>query len=228
MSHKHRILIVDDDEDILDLLRYNFFKEGYHVKTLSDSADAIAVASQFHPDLVILDLMMSPYNGIDICRMLRQSERFKNVYIFFLTAKSDDYYQHAVFNVGGDEFVEKIVGLKPLLSKVTSVLKENFVIKKRLMKLKVGGLELYRGVETVYNMGNKIILSKPEFEILFFMVQNAGKRISVSQLIQILWGSKTFMDELSVKKFIESVRRKLGQDIIVEKRMDLFLFKGHK
>jgi two-component system, OmpR family, alkaline phosphatase synthesis response regulator PhoP len=122
MSQKHRILIVDDDEDILDLLRYNFFKEGYHVKTLADSAEAIAVASQFRPDLVILDLMMSPYNGIDICRMLRKSERLKNVYIFFLTAKSDDYYQHAVFNVGGDEFVEKIVGLKPLLSKVTSVL----------------------------------------------------------------------------------------------------------
>jgi two-component system, OmpR family, alkaline phosphatase synthesis response regulator PhoP len=224
MVARHKIMIVDDDEDILELLKYNLSKEGYIVRTLSESKDAVNAAVEFHPDLVILDLMMSPRNGIDICRDIRSYSQLKDIYIFFLTAKSDEYYQHAVFNVGGDEFVEKIVGLKPLLTKVSSVLRQSLVIKKRLTKLKAGPLELYRGVETVYHAGTKIALSKPEFEILFFMAQNPGKTISLSQIIKTLWGSTVFMDELAVRNFLDNLKRKVGRELIREQRVGYFKF----
>jgi two-component system alkaline phosphatase synthesis response regulator PhoP len=228
MDKRSRILIVDDDEDILELLSYNFDKEGYSVKTLSSSAEAVTTAREFKPHLIILDLLMYPFNGIEVCRMIRSQEEFKNVYIFFLTAKSEEFHQDTAFNVGGDDFVQKIVGIKPLISKVRSVLKYDFVIKKRLMTMKIDCFEFYRGLDCVYMNGRKIILNKNEFDILFFLAQNPGKKISLGQLIQSLWGSKTFMDESTVKTFIDNVRRKIGRDFIAEKQINLFQFKIEK
>jgi two-component system, OmpR family, alkaline phosphatase synthesis response regulator PhoP len=221
-SDKRRILIIDDDEDILELLKYNFSKEGYLVRSLAESTAALKVINEFKPHLIILDLMMSPYNGIEVCRMIRGEASFENVYIFFLTAKSDQYYQHAVFNVGGDEFVEKIIGLKPLMSKVSTVLKENYIIRKRLTEIRTGSLELIRGINTVFLNGKRINLNRQEFEILFFLVQNAGKTISLKQLIKGLWGSTTFMDENSALNLIDNVRRKVGKEIVEERRINLF------
>lgn len=226
MNAKPKILIVDDDEDILDLLKYNLVKEGYTVRTLSSSVDAVPVAMRFLPDLVVLDVMMPFLNGIDLCRQLRHVQAFRDVFIFFLAAKSDEYFKHAVYNVGGDEFVEKIVGLKPLLSKISAVLKKDYVIRKRLMKLKIGSLELYRGVETVYKNGAKMQMNKQEFEILFFLAQNPGKKIALIELIESLWGSKTFMDESSVKRCLGNLQAKLGKNILKESRMDCYQFNG--
>lgn len=219
---KRRILLVDDDEDILDLLTYNLSREGYAVKTLADSTQVLPEARAFHPDLVILDLMMTPFNGIEACRMIRGEQTFQDIYIFFLTAKSDGYYQHAAFNVGGDEFVEKIIGLKPLMSKVRSVLKENYVIRKRLNKVRAGAIELVRGTNTAIVNGHKIALPRNEFDILFFLVQNEGKTIPLRQIISSLWGSTTFMDEKAALNYIDNVRRKIGKEFIEEKRLNLF------
>jgi two-component system, OmpR family, alkaline phosphatase synthesis response regulator PhoP len=221
-AQKRKILIIDDDDDILDLLRYNLSRDGYLVKTLSESSAAKAVVNDFHPDLIILDLMMHPYNGIEVCRMVRAELKLPEPYIFFLTAKSDDYYQSAAFKVGGDEFVEKIIGLKPLMSKVSTVLKENFIIRKSFNIMKTGTLVLNRGAENVSRNGNKIILNKNEFEILFFLAQNEGRTISLRQIVKTLWGSTTFMDENTALRFMDSVRRKVGRDLIEEKRINLF------
>jgi two-component system, OmpR family, alkaline phosphatase synthesis response regulator PhoP len=98
-----RILVVDDDGDILDLLKYNLEKEGFRIKTLANSDKTIAVAKAFSPDLIILDIMMPHPNGIELCRELRSMKRFENTYIFFLTARSERYYQQAALNTGGDD-----------------------------------------------------------------------------------------------------------------------------
>ena len=111
IGRKKRIVIVDDDEDILDLLQYNFTREGYFVRCLRESSKALDSIKDFHPDLIILDLMMGPYNGIEVCRMIREHQPLHDKYIFFLTAKSDKYYQRAIYDVGADEFIEKIAGL---------------------------------------------------------------------------------------------------------------------
>jgi two-component system, OmpR family, alkaline phosphatase synthesis response regulator PhoP len=222
MSGLPKVLLVDDDEDILDLLVYNLKREGFDIRSVSNSKESIFIANEFLPDLVVLDLMMPGINGIEVCRQIRKNELLKNIYIFFLTAKSDDYYKHATFNVGGDEFIEKVMGIKPLIHKIQAVLKKNFIIRKQKMKLKVGSLELFRGVETVYKNGNKIALNKSEFEILFFLAQNAGKQISIDEIIQTLWGSNTFMDTKSVKGYFTNLQLKIGDHMIREKNRDYY------
>src|SRR5690349_20814109 len=118
-----RILIVDDDRDILELLEYNLEKEGFKVKSIDDSHVAIRVAREYNPDLIILDIMMPHPNGIEICRELRTMRQFENTYIFFLTAKSENYYLQAALDTGGDDYIEKVMGLRSLTFKVSTVLK---------------------------------------------------------------------------------------------------------
>jgi two-component system, OmpR family, alkaline phosphatase synthesis response regulator PhoP len=224
MRSKPRILIVDDDEDILELLQYNFTKDDFLVTTLCESSKVLNIAKAFSPHLVILDLVMLPYNGIEVCKMIREIDSQWEPYIFFLTANASDYQQDVIYNIGGDELVEKIIGIKSLMNKVRCVLKQDLVIRKRETILKIGTLQLYRGTDEVYNKGEKIEVKKQEFEILYFLAQNPGKHISVSQLTDTLWGSKTFMDERAVKSLVHNLRRKIGGDIIAEKTVNKFLF----
>jgi two-component system, OmpR family, alkaline phosphatase synthesis response regulator PhoP len=214
MEDKRRILIVDDDEDILQLLKYNLEKEGYSIMTLARSEKAMAAAKIFSPDLIILDIMMPNQNGIELCRKLRDKSRFKNIYIFFLTARSESYYQHAVFHTGGDDYIEKIIGLKALTKKIDAVLRKNYVIRKGITEFKTGNLYINRESSSVRKNGLEILLTKPEFELLFFLAQNPMIEISMSNLIQSIWGSETYLTENSVEIYVQSIRRKLGGDVI--------------
>lgn len=135
-----RVLIVDDDQDILDLIAYNLEKEGFRVRTTTNSEEAISIAQEFLPDLIILDIMMPHPNGIELCKTLRSIPLFQNTVVFFLTAKSEHYYHEAALDTGGDDYLEKIIGLRALTYKVASVLKRNFVIRKRVPVLRVGNM----------------------------------------------------------------------------------------
>jgi two-component system alkaline phosphatase synthesis response regulator PhoP len=214
MEEKRRILIVDDDEDILQLLQYNLEKEGYEVKILSESDRTVSIAKNFLPDLIILDIMMPEQNGIELCRKLRDKKRFRNTYIFFLTARSESYYQHAVFQTGGDDFIEKIIGLKALTKKINAVLKRDYIIRKSMIEFKAGVLYINRESSSVKKNGLDILLTKPEFEVLFFLAQNPLKEISTDHLIQSIWGSETYLSENSVEIYLQNLQRKLGKDII--------------
>jgi two-component system alkaline phosphatase synthesis response regulator PhoP len=209
-----RVLVVDDDRDILDLLEYNLEKEGFRVKTLQDSDRAVHLAEEFQPDLIILDIMMAHPNGIEICRALRSMERFANTYIFFLTAKSESYYQEAALDTGGDDFIEKVIGLRALTCKINSVLKKKFVIRKSIIELKIGKLKINRKSNSVRVDGHEIVLSKPEFALLFFFAQNPRKSISVENLLHNIWGSATFLLDTSIDVYIDNLDKKIGWDII--------------
>ncbi|HEX5169381.1 MAG TPA: response regulator transcription factor [Cyclobacteriaceae bacterium] len=209
-----RVLVVDDDKDILDLLEYNLEKEGFKVKTLEDSEQAVSTAKDFHPDLIILDIMMPHPNGIEICRALRAMERFADTYIFFLTAKSESYYQQAALDTGGDDFIEKVIGLRALTHKISSVLKKRFVIRKSITELKVGRLKISRKSNSVKVDGQEIVLSKPEFELLFFFAQNPRKSISLDNLLHNIWGSEIYLFDTSIDVYIDNLDKKLGWDFI--------------
>src|SRR5687768_3265879 len=144
-----RVLIVDDDCDILELLSYNLQREGFKVRSLEDSHEAVKAAQDFGPDLIILDIMMPHPNGIEICRELRSLKRFADTYIFFLTAKSEDYYQHAALDTGGDDYIEKVMGLRALTYKVNTVLKRKFVIRKSIAELRFGNMKICRRSNSV-------------------------------------------------------------------------------
>ncbi|NJM26750.1 MAG: response regulator transcription factor [Bacteroidia bacterium] len=211
-----RVLVVDDDRDILDLLSYNLEKEGLKVKTLDDSAQALTIADKFRPDLIILDIMMPHPNGIEICRDLRRSHRFEDTYIFFLTAKSESYYRQAALDTGGDDFIEKVVGLRALTHKVSSVLKNQFVIKKRIPELRIGNITISRKSNSVRVGVHEIPLSKPEFELLFFFAQNPNKTITLSNLLHNIWGSETYLFDSSIDAYIRNLSKKLGVKLIEE------------
>lgn len=211
---KRRILIVDDDEDILDLLKYNLEKEGYEVKALANGTRTLSAAKKFSPDLIILDIMMPGIGGIELCRLLRAKNRFMDTHIFFLTARSESYYQEAVYHTGGDDYIEKIMGLKSLTTKIRSVLKHNYVIRKSLTHLKVGKLQLNRRTTSATFCGDTVKLSGAEFELLFFFAQNPFRNISVDQLVQGIWGSNTYLPEINVEVYIRGIREKLGFAII--------------
>jgi two-component system, OmpR family, alkaline phosphatase synthesis response regulator PhoP len=209
-----RVLVVDDDCDIVDQLKYNLEKEGFKVKTLEKSHKTIRVAKAFCPDLIILDIMMPHPNGIELCRELRSMKRFTDTYIFFLTAKSESYYQYAALNTGGDDYIEKIVGLRALTYKVKSVLKKHFIIRKGVPELKIGSLTICRKTNSVHFRDHEVILNKPEFELLFFFAQNHDKLISSDNLIGNIWGSEIYLFDTSIDIYIDNLKRKFGSELI--------------
>lgn len=209
-----RILVVDDDRDILDLLEYNFEKEGFKVKTLIDSHKAVSVAKDFSPELIILDIMMPNPNGIEVCRRLRSMKRFEDTYIFFLTAKSETYYHEAALDTGGDDYIEKVIGLRALTHRVSSVLKKKFIIRKGVPALKVGNLIIHRKSNSVKIGTTEIFLSKPEFELLFFFAQNPSKIITLDNLLNNIWGSEIYLFDTSVEVYIQSLKNKIGFSLI--------------
>jgi two-component system alkaline phosphatase synthesis response regulator PhoP len=215
MGKTHRILVVDDDPDIAELLQYNFEKEGYRVKTVEDSTLAIEAASQFDPDLIILDIMMPGLSGIELCRQLRKIPRFKETTIFFLTAKSEHYYHEAALDTGGDDFIEKIVGLRALTNKVSTVLKKNFKIRKSVSEVSIGHLKVNRRSLKAKVFGVEVPLSKPEFELLFFFAQNPRKIITSENLLGNIWGSDLHGMASTLDSYLESLSRKLGGKWII-------------
>jgi two-component system, OmpR family, alkaline phosphatase synthesis response regulator PhoP len=221
-----RVLVVDDDEDILDLLKYNLEKEGIKVKTVSKSSKAVRVAWEFCPDLIILDIMMPHPNGIELCREFRNNKRFESTYIFFLTAKSESYYQQAALNTGGDDYIEKMMGLRMLTFKISSVLKKRLVIRKRVADQEAGAVMLHRISTSATVNGHEIYLNKPEFELLYFFAQNTGRLVSYNNVTQLLWGPEINVTGTALEQYVDSVNAKMGK-VMIQKLQDHQLrFRG--
>jgi two-component system alkaline phosphatase synthesis response regulator PhoP len=174
----------------------------------------VKVAHTFCPDLIILDIMMPHPNGIEICRELRSIKQFELTYIFFLTAKSESYYLQAALDTGGDDYIEKVVGLRALIHKVKTVLKGKLVIRKSIPELKIGNLSINRRSNSVRLGEQEVSLSKPEFELLFFFAQNPRKLISQENLLRNIWGSEIYLVDTSIDVYIDNLKKKLGLSLI--------------
>ncbi len=212
-------MVVDDDHDILDLIAYNLSKEGFKVKPVAESTEALRAARKFHPDLIILDIMMPHPNGIELCRELRKSSDFVHTPIFFLTARSEPYFKQAALDTGGDEFIEKVMGLRALTQKVKHVLTNHIVIQKGIRELRLGQLALFRHSLTLFVKDKEVALSQPEFEILYFFMQNSTLALSAKELLTLLWGSEYYFPEGSVDAHIDNLNHKAGR-ILIERTAD--------
>ena len=215
---KYKILVVDDDRDILELLQYNLEKEGYEVRAVSKSTESLAAAHDFHPDLIILDIMMPKINGLEVCRQLRENPEFKNTYIFFLTALSDRELQTQALNTGGDDFIQKITGLRALTHKIAAVLKKKLVIRKWVKQIKLGELVIERENRMVNYKGKDISLSEAEFEIIYFFAQNPRKIITKDNLVKNIWGSDVYLLAKTLDTYMKNVTEKLGAELIAQVR----------
>ena len=221
-NKKYKILIVDDDKDILDLLQYNLEREGYEVRSETKSTRSIETAIEFAPNLIILDIMMPYISGIEICKQLRSIESFKSTYIFFLTAKSDKHLQIEAQNTGGDDYIEKITGLRALSYKVATVLKKNLVIRKSVSEIRIGDLVLDRNENIVWIKNKRVELSQHEFELLYFLAQNPKKAITTDSLLHNIWGSEVYLFAKSVDTYVQNIRQKLGRGLISKVRDDRY------
>jgi len=209
-----KVLVVDDEEPILELLRYNLEKQGYDVRTAIDGQVAVDVAKKFHPDLVLLDIMMPKVDGVEACRQLRAMPELVNTYIVFLTARAEEYSEVAAFDVGADDYILKPIKPRALMSRISALFRRDSSKKNTSAQIKAGELVIDRTSYTVKLKGREISLPKKEFELLYFLAQNPNKVFSRDDLLQNIWGADVYVLSRTVDVHIRKVREKIGDDCI--------------
>ncbi len=209
-----RILIVDDEADILELLKYNLKKEGYNVKAENNGVDAVETAKSFFPDLVLLDIMMPNQDGVETCRQLREIPELENTFIVFLTARSEEYSEVAAFDIGADDYITKPIKPRALMSRISAMFRRGEVKSKDNVIITVGDLTIDRTSYTIIVKDRKITLPKKEFQLLYFLAQNPNKVFSRDDLLQNIWGTDVYVLARTVDVHIRKVREKIGEGFI--------------
>jgi two-component system, OmpR family, alkaline phosphatase synthesis response regulator PhoP len=210
-----KVLVVDDDSDIVELLEYNLTKEGYSVLTASNGKKAIDIAKAFVPDLILLDIMMPQLDGIETGRILRQNPDIKNTYILFLTARSEEYSEVAAFEVGADDYITKPIKPRALMSRINALFRREAQKAESGDTIDILDLSINRKNYTVTQGGEKsTVLPKKEFELLFFLAQTPNKVFSRDELLQKIWGADIYVLERTVDVHIRKLREKLGDNYI--------------
>jgi two-component system alkaline phosphatase synthesis response regulator PhoP len=224
-----KVLVVDDDSDIVELLEYNLVKEGYSVLTASTGKKAIEIAKTFIPDLILLDIMMPQLDGIETGRFLRQNPDIKNTYILFLTARSEEYSEVAAFEIGADDYITKPIKPRALMSRINALFRREAQKADSGDQIEVLDLFINRKNYTVTQGGEKsTVLPKKEFELLFFLAQTPNKVFSRDELLQKIWGADIYVLERTVDVHIRKLREKLGDSYIKTLKGVGYMFSNEK
>ncbi|MBK6380535.1 MAG: response regulator transcription factor [Chitinophagaceae bacterium] len=207
-----KILIADDEPDILEIIQYNLQNEGYDVITAKNGNEAIDQAKRFTPDLIILDIMMPGKNGIEVCNILRMQPAFNDTLIIFLTALSDEGTEVKGLETGADDFITKPVSPKVLVSKVNALFRR--VNKEETGILQIGDLIIDREKYIVTYQGNDIILARKEFELLALLAGKPGKVFLRNEILNQVWGTEVIVGDRTIDVHIRKIRQKLNLDCI--------------
>ncbi|MCO4291336.1 response regulator transcription factor [Solitalea sp. MAHUQ-68] len=212
---KQKILIVDDEPDILELIEYNLKKEGYQVFLANNGQEAVTTAKKVMPDLIILDIMMPKMDGIEACRLMRSMPEFKNTFMVFLTARSEEYSEIAGFNVGADDYIAKPIKPRALISRINAILRRNVYSDENYEnKLEIGDLVIDREAFVVYQQGKKIILAKKEFELLYLLASKPGKVYTREIILKNIWEDSVVVTNRTIDVHIRKLREKLGDSYV--------------
>jgi len=206
-----KVLLVDDETDVLDFMKYNLEKEGFWVYTAGNGVEAIQMAKKMNPHLIILDLMMPKMDGIETCRELRNLPEFKNTIIAFLTARDEDYSQIAGFEVGADDYITKPIKPRVFISRIKALLRrlEN---NESAGKLVVGDIEIDRERYLVVKGGKEISLPRKEFELMNLLVSKPGRVFKREEILSKVWGNDTIVGDRTIDVHIRKLREKIGDD----------------
>ncbi|MFD2866112.1 response regulator transcription factor [Mucilaginibacter antarcticus] len=214
-STKQKILIVDDEPDILELIEYNLKKEGYQVFTARNGQEAVTEAKRSLPDLIVLDIMMPKMDGIEACRIMRTMPEFKNTFMVFLTARSEEYSEIAGFNVGADDYIAKPIKPRALVSRINAILRRNAPAEDVSdNKLEIGTLVIDREAYLVFKDGEKVVLAKKEFELLYLLASKPGKVYTREVILKNIWEDSVVVTNRTIDVHIRKLREKLGDDIV--------------
>ncbi len=207
-----RILIADDEPDILEIVSYNLGKEGYETYTAKDGNEAIERAKQLNPDLIILDIMMPKKTGVEVCRILRTQPLFQDTLIVFLTALNDDASHIKGLETGADDYVSKPISPKVLVSRVNALFRR--IHKEDGKTLKIGNISI-DPVRFIVSIDEKeVMLAKKEFELLFLLGSKPGRVFLRNEILSQVWGTDVIVGDRTIDVHIRKVRQKLGVDCI--------------
>ena len=210
-----KILVVDDEPDILEFISYNLKKEGYQVQTSRDGREGLEKASEVQPNLIILDIMMPELDGVEVCRELRANPSFDQTVIAFLTARNEDYSQIAGFEAGGDDYITKPIRPKVLTSRIKALLRRG---KKESDKerevLNIAEFVIDKEKISVHKSGVSISLAKKEFELLCLLVSKPGKVFTREEIFSKVWGTDVIVGNRTIDVHIRKLREKIGDSYI--------------
>lgn len=206
-----KILCVDDEPDILEILKYNLSNEGYSVSTAADGKSAIEIAYNISPNLIIMDVMMPNMDGIEACEKLRSDEKFNDTIIMFLTARGEDYSHVAAYDAGADDYVTKPVKPKVLVSKVKGLLRRlKKVIAKDINEIVFDDIKIDREKYKVYISDNVLNLPRKEFELLYLLASKPDKVYKREKIMEAVWGSEVVVGDRTIDVHIRKLREKVG------------------
>lgn len=211
---KSKILVVDDEPDIRELIEYNLKKEGYQVVTAENGLEAIAQAKKHTPQLILLDIMMPEMDGIEACRVIRALPEFKETFIVFLTARSEEYSEVSGFNVGADDYIAKPIKPRILMSRIGALLRRNKQEEERDEKLDIADLVIDREAFMVFRGEEKIVLAKKEFELLYLLASKPGKVFNRDQILKSIWEDSVIVTNRTIDVHIRKIREKLGNGYV--------------
>ena len=216
---RHRILLVDDDPDILDFLSYNLSKENYEVATAHNGPEAILKTTVFNPDLILMDVMMPEMDGIEACEEIRKNTNNQHIIIAFLSARGEDFSQIAGYEAGGDDYITKPVKPKVLMSKIKSLLRRKesnteTLQEKRKRQQKAGDIIIDYEQYIVIKGETKISFPKKEFELLGLLASKPDKVFLREEIYSAVWGDTTIVGDRTIDVHIRKIRQKLGNNVI--------------
>ncbi|HRE74957.1 MAG TPA: response regulator transcription factor [Flavobacteriales bacterium] len=208
-----RILLVDDEADIIELLKYNLEKEGYDVSTASNGREAIEVAKKTKPHLILMDVMMPGMDGVEACMSLRDMDEFKTTIIAFLTARGEDYSQIAGFDSGADDYITKPIKPRVLISRIKALLRRGSTLNVASPE-SLSGISVDRERYLVFKDGEEMSLPKKEFELLALLLSKPGKVFTREAILNEVWGNDIVVGDRTIDVHIRKLREKLGEDLI--------------
>mgnify|MGYP003575732010 CR=1 FL=1 len=207
-----KILIADDEPDIVEILKYNLQKEGYQVFTAANGDEAIEAAKQTDPHLVVLDIMMPKKTGVEVCEVLRAQPQFKDTLIMFLTALNDEATQIKGLTTGADDYISKPISPNVFLSKVQSLLRRLKPVESSAVE--VSGMIIDPERFIVQNGGKDYVLAKKEFELLYLLATKPGRVFLRNEILSQVWGAEVIVGDRTIDVHIRKIRQKLGVDCI--------------
>ncbi len=210
MLAKKKILVVDDEEDILEFLSYNLSKEGAKVYKASNGVDAIEKAIRKKPDLILLDVMMPEMDGVETCIQLRDKPETQNTIIAFLTARNEDYSQIAGFEAGADDYISKPIKPRVLISRIKALMRRNDVIEPTSAQIELKSLKIDRDRYVVIKDDEELNLPKKEFELLSLLISEPGKVFTRENILSSVWGEDVVVGDRTIDVHIRKLREKIG------------------